>query len=386
MYQQGSDKNPQEKRAQGQAAIPGTVLADDLARAAERLQKQFPGIVIEGKLSTQDDAFWTSGVRHGGTPLSVDDLLSSLLGLLSHEQCVGLRVQFFTEGTVPEGEPRAGLSKGVRLIINAKVPLSAADELKRPFSLNQVYKPGATGPVLHIEAVVAPQHGRQATQLLFAHAQHIGVSRLTLCASMIAGSQEGVFAWARYGFVPLQKDWDDMRRAGLEKLDSDPVDLRAHNAELRGIVLDPAPKALRRLVYCSWQRKGATVAFLNAMLTAHVSWQGELDLTDTDGCTWLQTYARLARASDHLAQFTPLLPAPSTHPAAPPQIPQVQPPVGADASDEDDSPFGFSEAEEVEALVGQISAGLATFEEVEKEYGDKQRPEVIRKVREALAK
>lgn len=67
MWPQGADKNPQAEKSPGRAPGPGgTVLAGELAQAAVRLQQQFPGIKIEGKLSAEDDAFWASCVRRGG--------------------------------------------------------------------------------------------------------------------------------------------------------------------------------------------------------------------------------------------------------------------------------------------------------------------------------
>ncbi|MET9495606.1 hypothetical protein [Streptomyces sp. NPDC006552] len=372
MFHQGADRNPHEH-----------VLAADLAQTAAALRQQFPKLTIDGNLSGADDLFWTTRVRRGTAPLSVVDLLTTLLGFLGTEQRVGIDVRFVSEGIVAEGLPGAGQSKGIRLMIGGKVPLSASDKLKRPFSLNQVYRPGATGLELYLEAVVAPQHGRQYTQLLLSHAQDLGVTRFALLASMIGGSQEGVFAWARYGFVPLQESWDDMRRSGLAVLAGDPEELRAHNAELRDILLDPAPKALRRLVHRSWQWQGATVDFLNRVLVAHVNWQAELDLADQPGCRWLRTYAQLTKASDHLDQFTPLLPAPSAHLVPPPAL--VAEPVAADDSEEDGNPFGLDEDTEVSLLVANIESGDATFEEIEEEYGPK-RPDVVAKVRAALHK
>ncbi|MFI7382827.1 hypothetical protein [Streptomyces sp. NPDC049813] len=372
MFQQGADRNPYAH-----------VLAADLTRTAAALQQQFPGLTIESRLGAADDLFWTTHIRHGALPLSVVDLLTTLLGFLGAEQRAGITVQFLSDGIIADGLPGAGRSKGVRLMIGGKVPLSTSDKLNRPFSLNQVYRLGATGLELYLESVVAPQHGRQYTQLLLTHAQDIGVTRFALLASMIGGSQEGVFAWARYGFVPEPDSWDAMRRSGLAVLAGDPEDLRAHNAELRDILLDPSPKALRRLVHRSWEWQGATVHLLNRVLVAELNWKGELDLSDQAGCRWLHTYARLPRAADALDQFTALLPTPSPHLAPPAELP-AQPDTAAD-SEEDANPFGLDEDQEVSLLIENVRTGDATLAEIEAEYGEK-RPEVVTKVRAGLDK
>lgn len=292
-------------------------------------------------------------------------------------------MKLFTEGTTAVDEqPDARRSKGVRLIANTTEPLSRTNSLKRPFSLVQVYRPDAGRLVVHLETVAAPQHGREYIRLLFAHARDLAATRFTLTASMIGGSQEGVFAWARYGFVPLLQDWDDMRRSGLAALDGDPEPLRPHNTALRDILLDPSPKALRRLVHHCWKRKGATVDFLNATLTSHVSWKRELDLADDAGCSWLQAYASLPNASEHLDTFTPLLPAPSARLSAPLPVLPVEPPADEDL-EKADNPFDLTEDEMVSLLVGQIRAQEITLDEVVEEYGTT-RPEIVQKVRAAL--
>jgi hypothetical protein len=156
---------------------------------------------------------------------------------------------------------------------------------------------------VHVEGVVAIGKGREFVQSsLLNQASLLNVRRITLKASTIGGSQEGVFAWARYGFIPSAEDWDSMRRWGLERVERLPGEVKASIAKSLG---DPSPKALRWIVHLSWKNPALVKKFLDAMLSHSLSWNGDIDLADQSSRDWITRYA--GRVNDP-AQYEALLP------------------------------------------------------------------------------
>lgn len=351
----------------GGAADDTHMCDDDLAVAVTNLQSGFPGITISGKLSEKDRAFWDAFMRLGPAPITVAGFVRSLLeGILDVSQRAGVTITLFSEGLV------SGASKGIRVSVETTVPLS--DQDKRPFSLTQAYWAEEGGLTVHVEAVVAPHRGRQFVQSsLLAQARQFNARKITLTASSIGGSQEGVFVWARYGFVPRAGDWNAMRRWGLMRLNDEKYELESVGKDLEKILLDPSPKAVRWVVYLSWRQKGGRTTFLNHMLSSNVSWKGELDLTDSVSLSWLETYL----ASGQPQQFEPLLPAISKEGAPPPEPEKEE-------QEEKPDPAESSLDEEtiVAMLVQNIRDGYSTVEDLEAEYG--KRPAIVTKVLAAL--
>lgn len=166
---------------------------------------------------------------------------------------------------------------------------------------------------IHLESIVAPQRGRAFfARNLLPQLRRIHATRIDLKASRIAGLEGGMFAWARYGFVPIKEDWDEIRLCGLNKLRDGKSgigdkDLRD---EVEHILKSVDPVALRRLVLLSWRFADSGVkALVNNILSLN-PWNGVLDLTDEASRKWIRTYATSTPDSFNalLARFAELLP------------------------------------------------------------------------------
>jgi hypothetical protein len=327
---------------------------------AGNLLATFPGMTINNGLRSEDLSFWAAHLRIGMGLTSLEGFLTSLLGgFLPVAARTGVTVALLPEPA------------GIRVRIGGVVPLSATDP--RPFSLNQTYTFESAVLTIHVETVVAPSSGRQfVRRCLLAHAEQLNAHRLTLTASGIGGSQEGVFVWARYGFVPTAGDWNAMRRWGLRTLGQDEAALPALRDAVHAILMDPEPVSLRRLVHLSWlaQDRVAAKNFLDGLLSSNVSWKGRLDLTDDADANWIRAYADTAPVE----RFQPLLPAPSGQSVAPPGlVPEPEPEAPGYAGS------GYDEPELVELLAARIAEKEGTIEDVKEEY-----PGLVAKVQAAL--
>ncbi|MFB9838060.1 hypothetical protein [Actinoallomurus acaciae] len=332
--------------------------------AIGNLSSAFPEIAVENKLKSADLTFWGTHLRRGATTVSLEEFVTALLGdFLPGTARRGLKVTLFPE------------ANGIRIQVNGSAALSDQDD--RPFSLNQTYTVESGVLTIHVETVVAPKKGQAFVRsCLLAHARLFTVGRLTLSASSIGGSQEGVFVWARYGFVPTVEDWDIMRRWGLRELDGTSGALSGVRDTVRPILLDPVPIALRRLVHFSWTAadQKAAKSFLDRLLTANLSWKGALDLTDAASANWIAAYAESGRPGDGLDRFQALLPAPSGRSVAPPE-PQAEP----EPESQGYGGTGLSEQDLVNLLAAKITDKEAGMEDVRKEY-----PELVAKVQAVL--
>ena len=151
-------------------------------------------------------------------------------------------------------------------------------------------------------------------------ADRLGIRKLTLDAAnlgVIPGTSgarsnaAGVTAWARYGFIPTQDAWDTLRGAGKTTLDA--ARWKSIRAEVKPVMNDPSPEALRRLVFLAWQERkaqqgksGLITEFLDTFLGSN--WSGEIDLDDRRSRAWLETYINVSKPEEHLDTFEGLLP------------------------------------------------------------------------------
>ena len=262
------------------------VLPEDVAAAQKELQGEFPKLTFISKLGDGDDAFWERFMRKGEAPLSLAGLIRSILDpfLEKAEKLGVITVDLTSDGA---GEEKDLASKGIRVNIDGKEPPSGKDP--RPFGLNHVYRRKGSQLVAHIEQAVAPNRGRELFHnSLLPLFDSLGVSRISLRASASGGSNEGVFAWARYGFVPRQEDWDRMREEGRDLPSSRMKKLGPAGNSLRKIWEDDAPVAMRRMVYLAWEHRGEVQAVVNKVMGW--PWNGELDLTDEASRTWIEKY------------------------------------------------------------------------------------------------
>jgi hypothetical protein len=335
------------------------VLPEDQTVATAGLQEAFPGIRIQGKLDGKDDRFWETYMKSGSAPMTLEQFVKSLLlGFLPVGARSGVTIDLFSEGALPEsgGGQTDVMGKGIRAVVETKPPLTAADP--RPFGLTQVYTAVDGRVSVHVEGVVAINKGREFVQSsLLSQASLLNARRITLKASSIGGSQEGVFAWARYGFTPSQEDWDSMRRWGIERLERLPGDVKASIAKSLG---DPSPKALRWIVHLSWKNPGAVKKFLDAMLSSSLSWHGDIDLDDQSSRDWIARYA--GRVNDP-AQYETLLPKLLEQGVPPPTLKAeapVEPPKAAVSEEQ--------MAQMVLLCVDAINRDQGTIEDVRNDY------------------
>jgi hypothetical protein len=329
------------------------------AGTAKALESTFPGINIEYLLNEKDEVFWQKYLRNTSGPVTLGIFITSLLAeFLPAQVRPGLKITLRSEGT-----GGTDVSKGIRIQVETAGPLVASD--KRKFTLTQAYHAEDGELKIYLEAVVAPTLGRPFVKTsLLAQARLFSAAKIELKASMIGGSQEGVFVWARYGFIPVKPDWDDMRRQGLAKLEKDPALLEQVRGPLSQALLDPGPAALRRVVYLSWTApeiiRPSLKSFLDTMLTCNVSWNGELLLTDPASNAWIEAYANGVAAE----QFTKLLPVISGS-QPPPAIEEKK----DEEPEEDKNPFGeFTEEEVIELLAANVASGEASEQELRQEH------------------
>ena len=334
------------------------ILPNDQIAAVQTLNSEFPSMTIEGNLDAAADAFWEKYMRVDDVPISLADFVRSLLAFLTSEQRSGMKIQLF---------PDAG---GLIVQVNGSQPLSDRDE--RPLSLNQAYKPSDGRLDMKLGSIVAPFHGKLFVRSMVAQAKALNVRRLSLRASSIGGSQEGVFVWARYGYIPSAEQWSEMRGRGLTKLDEAPKHSPTATAtpesvpaggaisgelaeRIRDILLDPSPLALRRLVHLSWRDKSVS-PFLNQLLSSGWYWDGMLELGDDTSEAWITTYASGGTVGDDL------VPAASVD-KSDPRLPQIE---GEDEQREPPS----------EEDMAYLAAQLAS------QTGEKERKEFVAELRD----
>jgi hypothetical protein len=272
------------------------------------LRQKFPGLKLtDYRLTEQDQEFVRQ--RLGSLPGLIEALLDKFLTVPKERTEITLRL--FSEGTT-----ESGASKGMKLFVNAP----QLDKNVPAFSLNQSYLQEDGKSVLYIESIVAPGRSKQffRTVLLPQAAKH-NIQKFALKASnlTVSGNQshaDGRTVWARYGFAPTPAGWSEMQEKGLSELKKKPFN--AISSQVKDIMKDQSPKALRRLVFLAWQERkragkdGLIKDFLDNVVLAW-PWDGDIDLNDSDSRQWLETYVAVSRPEDHLGTFERLVPPPT---------------------------------------------------------------------------
>ncbi|HEX2242899.1 MAG TPA: hypothetical protein VHK27_06535 [Gammaproteobacteria bacterium] len=131
--------------------------------------------------------------------------------------------------------------------------------------------------------------------------QFIDHSQVKLTASRSGDRDDGKFAWARYGSIPVPEDWERMCREGRTALRTS---YRRHHhkvwyEEALAVVQSDDPRMLRRLVLLSWQYENQddnVKKFLNHLLSKDISWHGEIDLDNETDRAWIADYVNYADA------------------------------------------------------------------------------------------
>jgi hypothetical protein len=257
---------------------------------AEHLKSVFPQINITYYPSRKEvKEFWAEHMKRGSEPIKRSEFIESLLGkVVTDDERTGIRLALRIEG------------QNMRITVGTGDPKLAIDPRAnpKPFTLNQTYLPNEGNPKIYLESVVATRQGNRQRgkefikEGLLPLARELGVSKIELKASRAGGLEGGQLAWARYGFVPTVNDWNSMRLNGLKRLKERKFAPYVRE-KLEEILLDPSPKALRRLVYLSWKEEWSRERnFLNQVLTSNGNgWNGEIDLSDPDSLKWIETYA-----------------------------------------------------------------------------------------------
>jgi hypothetical protein len=272
------------------------------------LSPKFPGLKLSYYTLTEQDQEFVSQ-RLESLPGLIEALLDKFLTL--PKERTGITLGLFSEGTT-----ESGASKGVKLSVNAP----QLDKNAPAFGLYQSYLQEDGKPVLYIESIVAPGRSKQffRTVLLPQAAKH-NIQKFALRASnlLVSGNTphaDGRTVWARYGFAPTPAYWSEMQAKGLSALKKKPFD--AASSQVKDIMKDPSPKALRRLVFLAWQERkqagkdGLIKDFLDNVVLGQ-PWDGDIDLNDSDSRQWLETYVAISKPEDHLGTFKRLVPPPT---------------------------------------------------------------------------
>ena len=275
----------------------------ELRDAREELRKTFPGLQIRTFGLDAADIEFLEKNKVGSVPRAVRRVIDNFL--TQGPERTGIVLELMSEGKYPSGE-----SKGVRI----KATAPKLEPKTDPFFINQSFEVEKGKLVLHIESITAKGRGKAffresvIPQVLIAD-----ISKITLSAYSSGSSSEGLVAWARYGFVPDQEGWDRMRARGEELLDE--KDYAPISRQVAGILRDPSPKALRRLIVRSWKEKrkragttgpGPITLLLNRILQTGL-WKGEIDMADPKSVQWLTLYLSVTNAEERLKDFEELL-------------------------------------------------------------------------------
>jgi hypothetical protein len=120
--------------------------------------------------------------------------------------------------------------------------------------------------------------------------EQIGVTKVNVFANIDAGG----YAWARYGYKPIARDWPELQsraRAALANIADDIPD--AVRAQINTILSDPDPAAIWRLADI---RTPVTIRLsqppipLGRALLQGSDWNGVLDLTDPEAMKRFRNY------------------------------------------------------------------------------------------------
>lgn len=271
--------------------------AQDVTRAIGDLRDAYPNVregLHAGVTSGQADEFWQAHLAGKDLAALVDAMLRDFLGA---EEKAGKEITI----SVMYASGQLGL----------RVDIEGDEEGARTTSVNQWFSVDDDGELrVELRSVYAQGRGRAFMgKGLLPFFDALGVTRIWLDASGIGGSNDGVFAWARYGFVPFPQYWATMQDYGNKLLRGEYRDV-AWRGRAAEVLASGDPKALRHLVELSWTTGDAAAKkFLNRVLQADLTWEGELDLADADSRRWIERYAAGAGA-DRFSELLVDLPQP----------------------------------------------------------------------------
>lgn len=275
------------------------VLAEDRSSAIEKLKETYPAVKesnLQTKVTEKGEDFWETHLNSK----TYDELISAILASrLTSTEDKNLPISV----ALREEEIEGNSSTALRLFIT----------VNPKFSLNQLFKDVNGKLEVYIETVVGDKKVfREGLLPLF---KDVGVNKIELAASGIGGSQEGIFAWARYGFIPAKGDWDKMRSFAKNYMNDEKFDEFRHtntdlNKEILDIISDPSPRAIRNFVHLSWEHRSVKSIkdILDGMLSHVSSWHGSLDLTNENDQQWISNYVSGADLSQYSELLTDIHP------------------------------------------------------------------------------
>lgn len=266
------------------------ILKEDREKAIQGLGKKYPNIAdsAHSKVTEQTgEAFWQTYFKQTTFQQVIETILD---GYLSQDQDKPITLTLMDDTN----------SKGVRLIIDIvnhrATDYQTSKSQKTLFALNQLFYEKDGKPKVHIETVTATGGGKKLfAKSLLPLFKTLNISEIILKASRIGGGDEGIVAWARYGFIPSKEDWITMQKKAQEEIGNNEEDWAQ---KVRSIVAKESPRSIRELVFLSWQNKGQVRSVLDTMLRSTVSWFGTLDMNHHRDLSWIEKYANGAKVEE----------------------------------------------------------------------------------------
>ena len=106
--------------------------------------------------------------------------------------------------------------------------------------------------------------------------QRIGLDAVDVHANIDVGG----YAWAKYGYVPKQNDWDNLR-SDLS------TDVRDEDSDIMNILADKDPKAIWALADSKWGKK--------LLAKDQIEWHGTLNFSDKESMDRFHAYVGKVR-------------------------------------------------------------------------------------------
>lgn len=269
---------------------PKHILKENLDKAVSELKKKYGDIKIsESSRVTEDigNRFWDTYLKDTTFQQVVEPILDGYLPELNGYVPGGDKASPITLTLTEESDP-SGLRLQISVVNHRATDQESFKTQKTLFALTQVFKEEDGKLNAHIESVTATGGGKKLfRESLIPLWESLNVNKLTLSASRIGGGDEGVVAWARYGFIPDNASWNKMQEYALKKIENNKQEWAQ---QVRSIVNKASPRAIREMVLLSWQNRDEVRPVLDGMLRHAFSWPGTLDLTNKQDLEWVTNY------------------------------------------------------------------------------------------------
>jgi hypothetical protein len=259
------------------------ILSQDLVEAKNRLQSSYSNLEITSIKGDSEftDEFWEN---HIGNKL-LDEYIAHQLG---HTPAGNSSNNYIRVIMNPDKR-----SLGINIIIY-KPNITSLNCYKPDttlFSVNYHYAEKSDSAVdVKIESIFAKgTAGAFISNALLKSPIQSSIDEISLTAASASGKPDGVFAWARYGFIPTEDDWKEMVSRGSNSIKGHKK--KEWYSDVKASLQNPSPTALKNIVYLSWKHKDdeSLKEILNGMIGSQ--WNGTIDLTNVRNKQWIQEYA-----------------------------------------------------------------------------------------------